>query len=138
MLWVLVRILMSTYNIFVHEQSLLWVLVRILMSTHNISVHEQSLLWVLIRILASTHNIYFQALLMHGYVTFNMLVPGPRNCSVTRCVLPCPRTSIVRGYSVRATSVKRGNKIVQEIMRNAANAFTFYAIIAIEHGFSMH
>ena len=34
--------------------------------------------------------------------------------------------------------MKRRNKIVQEIMRNVANVFRFYAIIAIAHGFSMH
>ena len=32
----------------------------------------------------------------------------------------------------------KGEKIVQEITRNVANIFSFYAIIAIEHGFSMH
>ena len=31
--------------------------------------------------------------------------------------------------------MKRRNKIVQEIKRNVANVFTFYAIIPIEHGF---
>ena len=31
--------------------------------------------------------------------------------------------------------MKRRNKIVQEITRNVANVFNFYAIIAIEHGF---
>ena len=47
-----------------------------------------------------------------------------------------PRTSIVRGNSVRVTS---GNKIVQAITRNVVNVFSFYAIIAIKHdGFSMH
>ena len=51
-------------------------------------------------------NNAFHALLMHGYATFNILVP-----------------------------VKRRNKIVQEITRNVANVFNFYAIIAIEHGF---
>ena len=30
------------------------------------------------------------------------------------------------------------NKIVQEITPNVANVFSFNAIIAIEHGFSMH
>ena len=54
-----------------------------------------------------------------------------------RCVVPGPRTNIVRGNYVRDTSVKRRNKIVQEITRNVANIFSFYAIIAIEHGFSM-
>ena len=52
--------------------------------------------------------------------------------------MPGPRTSIVRGNCVRETSVKRRNKIVQEMMRNVANVLSFYAIIAIEHGFSMH
>ena len=31
--------------------------------------------------------------------------------------------------------MKRRNKIVQEIMRNVANVYSFYAIIAIKHGF---
>ena len=53
--------------------------------------------------------------------------------------MPGPRTSIVSGNYVRETSVKRRNKIVQEITQNVANVFSFfYAIIAIEHGFSMH
>ena len=42
---------------------------------------------------------------------------------------------IVHANSVRATSGKRRNKIVQEITRNVANFFSFYAIIAIEHVF---
>ena len=58
--------------------------------------------------------------------------------AVTRCVVAGPRTSIVRGNYVRETSVKRRNKIVQEITRNVANVFSFYAIIAIEHVFLMH
>ena len=83
-------------------------------------------------------NNAIHALLMHGYATFNMLIPGHRIAAVTRCVMPCPRTSIVRGNSVRATSVKRRNKIVQDIMPNVANVFNFYAIIAIDRGFSMY
>ena len=55
--------------------------------------------------------------------------------AVTRCVVPGPRRSIVRGNYVRETSVKRRNKIVQEITRNVANVSSFYAIIAIEHDF---
>ena len=80
-------------------------------------------------------NKAIQALLMHGYATFNMLVPGPRFAAVTRCVLPGLRTSIVHGNYVRETSVKRRNEIVQEITRNVANVFSFYAIITTEHGF---
>ena len=67
-----------------------------------------------------------------------MIVPGPQIAAVTRCALPGPRTNIIRGNGVCETSVKRRNKIVQEIKRNVANVFSFYAIIAIEHGFSMH
>ena len=52
-----------------------------------------------------------------------------------RCVLPGPRTCIVCGNCIRETSVKRRNKIVQNITRNVANVFSFYAIIAIKHGF---
>ena len=70
-------------------------------------------------------NKAIHALLMRGYATFNMLVPGPQIC--------CRYGDCVRG-----TSVKTRNKIVQEITRNVANVFCFYAIIAIEDGFSMH
>ena len=83
-------------------------------------------------------NKAIHALIMHGYVTFNMLVRGHRIAAVTRCVLLGPRTSIVRGNCILETSVKRRNKKVQETMQNVANVFSFYAIIAIEHGFSMH
>ena len=75
---------------------------------------------------------------MHGYATFNMIVPGPQILLPLRGVLPGPGTSIVRENCVRETSVKMRNKIVQEITRNVANVFSFYAIIAIEHGFSKH
>ena len=76
-------------------------------------------------------NKAIHALLMHGTQLSICSYWGHRITAVTRCVLPCPRTGIVRANSVR-------NKIVQEIMRNVANVFSFYAIIAIEHGFSMH
>ena len=65
---------------------------------------------------------------MHGYATFNMLVPGPQNCCRYEMYTASPRTSIVRGNCLRETSVKRRNKIVQEIRRNVANVFSFYAI----------
>ena len=80
-------------------------------------------------------NKAIHALLMHGYATFNMLVLGPQNrCRHDMCIA-CPRTSKVRGNYVRETSVKRWNKIVQEITRNVAKVFSFYAIIVIEHVF---
>ena len=60
---------------------------------------------------------------------------GHRFAAVTRCVLPGPRTSIVRGKCVRETSVKRRNKIMQEITRNVENVFSFYAIIAMKDVF---
>ena len=34
--------------------------------------------------------------------------------------------------------MKSRNKIVQEITQNVANVSSFYAVIAIEHGFSIH
>ena len=43
--------------------------------------------------------------------------------------------SIVSGNYVRETSVKRRNKIVQEITRKVASVFSFDTIIAIEHVF---
>ena len=66
---------------------------------------------------------------------------GHRFAAITRCVLPGPRMIVVHGNYVCETSVKRGIKIVQEITQNVnvnANVFSYYAIIAIEHGFSMH
>ena len=83
-------------------------------------------------------NKAIHALLMHGYATFNMIVPGPQICCRYEIVLSGPRTSIVRGNCVRETLVNRRYKIVQEITPNVANVFSFYAIIVIEHGFSMH
>ena len=66
-------------------------------------------------------NKAIHALLMHGYATFSLIVPGPHDCCCYEIVLPGPRTSIVRGNCVRETSVKRRNKIMQEITRNVAN-----------------
>ena len=71
------------------------------------------------------NNKAIHALLMHGYATFSMIVPGHRFAAVTRCVLPSPRKSIVHGNYVRKTSVKRRNKIVQEITRNVAMLSVF-------------
>ena len=79
-------------------------------------------------------NKAIHALLIHGYATFNMIIRGHRFAAFTKCVLPGPRMSIVRANCVQWTSVKRPNKVV----RNVANVFDFYAIIVIEHGFSMH
>ena len=67
---------------------------------------------------------------MHGHATLNTIVLGHRFAAVTRCVLPSPRTCIVCGNYVRETLVKRCNKIVQEMTRNVADVFSFYAIIA--------
>ena len=67
-----------------------------------------------------------------------MVVPGPQICCRYDMCTARPRTSIVRGNSVRATSGKRRKEIVQEMTRNVKNVFSFYAIIAIKHGFSMY
>ena len=83
-------------------------------------------------------NKAIHALLMHGCAAFNMTVPGQQICCCYDMLLSGPRTSIVHGNCVRETSMKRQNKIVQKITQNVANVFSFYVIIAIEHGFSIH
>ena len=83
-------------------------------------------------------NKAIHALLMHGYATFNMIIPGQQFATVTRCVLPGPRTSIVRGNCVRETSVKRRNKVMQEITRNVANVSFFLCNNSDRTWFSMH
>ena len=70
-------------------------------------------------------NKAIHALLMHGYATFNMPVPGHRIAAVTRYVVPGPKTSIVHENCMRETSVKRRNKIVQEITQIVANYLNF-------------
>ena len=112
------------------------------MSLHNISYHREMIKYwqLLVEKKAVPHVINNRALtgekpciykaihamLIHSYATFN-LYRGHRIASVTRCVLSGPWTSMGRGNYVRQTSVKRWNKIVQEITRNVANVFSFYA-----------
>ena len=63
-------------------------------------------------------NKAIHALLMHGYVTFNMIgYRGHRFAAVTRCVLPGPRTSIVHRNCVRE---KINEKAKQNSARNNA------------------
>ena len=83
-------------------------------------------------------NKAIHALLMHGYAPFNMIVPGPQiYCRYEMCTA---RPS--NGHSqwkLRSRDIgEMRNQIVQEITLKGANVFSFYAIIAIEHGFSMH
>ena len=80
-------------------------------------------------------NKAIHALLMHGYAPFNMLLPRPQICCRYEMCTAGPRTCKVYGNYVRETSVKRRNNIVQEITRNVANVFSFYAITAIKHVF---
>ena len=68
-------------------------------------------------------NKAIHAMLMHGYATFNC--NGARFAAVTRCVLPGPRTSIVRGNCVRETSVKRRNKISARNNVKCSKCFQF-------------
>ena len=46
-------------------------------------------------------NKAIHALLMHDNGTFIMIAPGPQIAAVMRCVLPGPKTSIVRGNCPR-------------------------------------
>ena len=50
---------------------------------------------------------------------------GHRFVAITRCVLPRPRTSIVRGNCVHETSVKRRNKVVQRNNAKCSKCFQF-------------
>ena len=70
-------------------------------------------------------NKAIHALLMHGYATFNMIVPGPQICCRHELCTAGPRTSIVSGNYVRETSVKRRNKIVQKNNAKCSNCFQF-------------
>ena len=77
---------------------------------------------------------------MHGYAIFNMLIPEPKNCCRHEM---CPTLSQNEHspWKLRSRDIgekTKQNKIVQEITQNVANVVNFYAIIAIEHGFSMH
>ena len=80
-------------------------------------------------------NMAIHTLLMHGYATFNKIVPGPQICCRYKMCTARPKNE---HSPWKLRSVKRRNKIVQEITRNVANVFRFYAIIVIEHGFSIH
>ena len=82
-------------------------------------------------------NKAIHVLLMHGYATFSMIVPGPQICCRYDMCTARPYNEHSGNY-VRETSVKMRNKIVQKITRNIANVFSFYVVIVIEHGFSMH
>ena len=77
-------------------------------------------------------------LLMHGYATFNMPIPWPQNrCRHEMCsARPQNKHSL---WKLRSRDISE--KVKQNSARNNAKCrkcFQFYAIIAIEHGFSMH
>ena len=50
----------------------------------------------------------------------------------------CQSFETTHGKYIRQIPGLDLNKVVQEITQIVANVFSFYAIIAIEHGFSMH
>ena len=83
-------------------------------------------------------NKAIHVLLMHGYVTFNMIVPGPQICCRYELSTARPYNEHSPWKLRSRDMVKRQNKIVQEIMRNVANVFSFYAIIAIEIVYTIH
>ena len=83
-------------------------------------------------------NKAIHALLMHGYATFNMPIPGPHNCCRHEMCSARP-LSEHSPWKLRSRDIsEKAKQIVQEITQNVANIFSFYAIIAIEHVFSMH
>ena len=72
-----------------------------------------------------TCNKAIYALLMHGYATFNMIVPGPQICCRYEMCTARPSTRLIRVNRVRATSVKRQNKILQEKNAKCSQWFQF-------------
>ena len=54
------------------------------------------------------------------------------------CINKAIHALLMHGFATFNMLGERANQIVQEIMRNIATVFSFYAIKAIEHGFSMH
>ena len=78
------------------------------------------------------------ALLMHGYATFNMIVSGPKNCCRHEICTAWPQNEH-SPWKLRSRDI--GEKAKHNSARNNAKCskcFQFYAIIAIEHGFSMN
>ena len=84
------------------------------------------------------NNKAIHALLMHGYATFNMLVPGPQSCCRHKICTTVPSNEHSPWKKRSCDIGEKAKQIAQEIRQNGANVFSFYAIIASEHGFSMH
>ena len=83
-------------------------------------------------------NKAIHALLMHGYATFNIVVPGPQICYRYEM---CTARSKNQHSPWKLRSLAIGEKAKQNSARNNekfSKCFQFYAIIAIEHSFSMH
>ena len=80
-------------------------------------------------------NKAIHALLMHGYATFNMPVQGPHNCCRHEMCSARPLNEH-SPWKLRSRDISDMAK--QNSARSNAKCSNFYAIIAIEHGFSMH
>ena len=76
------------------------------------------------------------ALLMHGYAAFNMPVPGPHNCCRHGIYSARPLNEH-SPWKLRSRDISEMAK-QNSARNNATCSKCFYAIIAIEHGFSMH
>ena len=77
-------------------------------------------------------------LLMHGYTTFNMPVPGPHNCCRHEMCSARPLNEH-SPWKLRSRDISEMAK-QNRARKNAkcSKCFNFYAIIEIEHVFSMH
>ena len=83
-------------------------------------------------------NKAIHAVLTHGYATFNMFVPGPQICCRYEMYMSPALYNENSLWKLRARDI--GEKAKQNSSRNnaKANVYKFYAIITIEHDFSMH
>ena len=83
-------------------------------------------------------NKAIHALLMHGYATFNMILLGPQICCRYKICTARPSNEYSL-WKLRSRDIgEKAKQNSEEITRNVANVFSFYAIIAIKHNFSMH
>ena len=70
-------------------------------------------------------NKEFHSLLMHGYATFNMVIPGPQICCRYEMSTARPKNEH-SPWKLRSLNIgENAKQIVQEITRNVANVFTF-------------
>ena len=83
-------------------------------------------------------NKAIQTLLMHSYAIFNMTIPGPQICCRYVMCTSRPYKEHSKWKFHSRDIIEKAIQNSARKMRHVANNFSFYAIIAIKHSFSMH